>query len=49
MPMSQPAAIDCTFEKILCFMLPFFLVSGGAETPLSPAPPIPNPGWSAAA
>jgi hypothetical protein len=35
--MSQPATIDCIFEHILGFMLPFFLVAAGGDKALARA------------
>src|SRR3954452_12786382 len=37
LPMSQPTTIDCIFEHILGFMLPFFLASTGGDRALARA------------
>jgi hypothetical protein len=36
-PESQPAAIDCIFDNILAFMLPFFLSAAGGDANLGRA------------
>src|SRR3954470_13531740 len=36
-PMSQPTTIDCIFEHILGFMLPFFLIAAGGDKTLARA------------